>query len=280
MVSRLSASPVPTAFGDKYLVYTTYPNGYPLLEMSEQQAEMVLHKAKPDTPINRDKYVYGRTRWHGREVGVVVFPLVEDDSRAIDGILQDPNIQEFEKDTKINDMMPGLIAKDTGAFHVYDLSLNQLVSNPEQRHLQGEAHKLDDDMEEDELEDLQEDEAGGDQQSAASTLPNALPPPPPPPPASNDLALAPPPPVAAPASGYSVYYANPAAAVPSPFTAMAMPAAWITAPPGYPTTATAPAMDPAWVAALLQSPLPAPAYPTLHAQHSGRSRQAGVVPLQ
>jgi hypothetical protein len=144
------APPQPT-FGNKYLVFTNFPNGYPLLDMTEQEAEGVLHRTNPGVPITRDQYVYGRTRWNGREVGVVVFPLQEEDSQAIDSILNDPQLQPFTKDDKVNDLMPDLIGHDQGKIFVYDRALNELVRDPDAIIRRHQFHALSDDTADDEL---------------------------------------------------------------------------------------------------------------------------------
>jgi hypothetical protein len=143
------APPQPT-FGNKYLVFTNFPNGYPLLDMTEKEAEDVLHRTNPGVPITRDQYVYGRTRWNGREVGVVVFPLKEEDSQAIDSILSDPQLQPFTKDDKVNDLMPELIGHDQGKIFVYDRALNELVRDPDAIIRRHQFHALSDDTADDE----------------------------------------------------------------------------------------------------------------------------------
>lgn len=126
-------------FGDKYLVYSSYPNGYPVLEMTEKTAEKVLKKVNPSLSIDRNQYVYGRTQWHSQTVGSLIFPLREDDSRTIDGILDNPGIDQTEKDVRINQLMPELFSKDTGETHVYDLSINEVIQHPDKALLLGEA---------------------------------------------------------------------------------------------------------------------------------------------
>jgi len=140
-------------FGNKYLVFTNFPNGYPLQEMTETEAEDVLHRTNPGVPVTRDQYVYGRTRWNAREVGVVVYPLQEDDSQTIDSILNDPQLQTFSKDDKVNDLMPGIIEHDQGKIFVYDRSLSQLIRDPEAIINRHQFHALSDDSTDDEPAD-------------------------------------------------------------------------------------------------------------------------------
>lgn len=142
--------PVPPAFGNKYLVFTSFPNGFPLLDITEKQAEDVLHRTNPGVPITRDQYVYGRTRWNGRDVGVVVYPLQEADSQAIDSILSDPQVPVFTKDDAINNLMPSIIGHDKGKVFVYDRSLDELVRDPETLINAHPFHALGDDRNDDE----------------------------------------------------------------------------------------------------------------------------------
>lgn len=116
-------------FGDKYLVYSTYPSGFPLYNIDESTAEKVLHSANPGVSIDRSRYLYGRTEVDGQTVGAIIYPLHQKDRESVMGVLSDPNYTEEQKDSKINEMMPNLMKKEKGPTRIYDLSQEQLVLN-------------------------------------------------------------------------------------------------------------------------------------------------------
>ena len=116
-------------FGSKILVYSSYPNGAPVLDLNEDQVETILHTAFPGLAISKNDYVYGRTHWHDKLVGTIVYPLLESDSRDVDSVLNDPNLKDYEKDLRVNNMLPKVMAHDLGGYAVYDLSRAEFIQN-------------------------------------------------------------------------------------------------------------------------------------------------------
>lgn len=116
-------------FGDRYLIYSGYPNGFPVYDIDESTAELVLKRFNPSERIDPDRYVFGRTYWKNHMVGAIVYPIKEEDTRSLRAVLNDPQLTQDQKDDLINERVGDLMAKDHGDIYVYDLGQGQIVLN-------------------------------------------------------------------------------------------------------------------------------------------------------
>jgi hypothetical protein len=107
------------------------------MDLSEEQAETILHDAFPGIAINKQDYVYGRTQWHNQPVGVIIYPLLREDQRSLESVFNASNLLPEQKDQRINDMLPSLMAHDPGGYAVYDLNSREFIRDPE--HVQAQV---------------------------------------------------------------------------------------------------------------------------------------------
>lgn len=118
------------AFGTKYLIFTRFPDGYPVLDIQRAEAEELITRSYPGAALTKDMFAYGRGKWNGRDVGVVLYPLNEVVRRELQTILHNPYIDSARLENEINHRFPQWIAKDRGEVMVFDRSLDRFITQP------------------------------------------------------------------------------------------------------------------------------------------------------
>jgi hypothetical protein len=118
------------AFGTKYLIFSRFPDGYPVLDIKPEEAEELITLSNPGVPLTKEMYSYGRGKWNGRDVGVVLYPLNEVVRRELQTIKHNPTIDSARLDNEINHRFPSWIAQDQGEVMVFDRSLDRFITQP------------------------------------------------------------------------------------------------------------------------------------------------------
>jgi hypothetical protein len=126
--------------GVTILAFSSYPNGFPVLDLDEKAAKKMAQKALPSVTIEDRRLLFGRTKWQGRTVGAVVYPISEQDVRHVQNILENTQLSDYERNTKVNNFMPTVMAKDSGQTRIYDLQRDKLLTPEEAQELSKVGH--------------------------------------------------------------------------------------------------------------------------------------------
>ena len=126
--------------GVTILAFSSYPNGFPVLDLDEKTAKKIAGKALPSVSIEQKRLLFGRTKWEGRTVGAVVYPISEQDIRQVQNIQNDSRLSDYERNMKINDYMPTVMSKDTGATRIFDIQRDKLLGIQEAEDLSKVGH--------------------------------------------------------------------------------------------------------------------------------------------
>jgi hypothetical protein len=118
------------AFGTKYLIFTRFPDGYPVRDIKPEEAEELITLSNPGVPLTKEMYTFGRGKWNGRDVGVVLYPLNEVVRRELQTIKSNPYIDGARLENEINHRFPDWIAQDQGEVMVFDRSLDRFITQP------------------------------------------------------------------------------------------------------------------------------------------------------
>ena len=140
-VEAITASPaIPLRSGVTILAFSSYPNGFPVLDLDDKTAKKMVAKALPSISVEEKRLLFGRTKWEGRTVGAVVYPISEQDVRQVQNIMNDSRLSNYERNMKINDYMPIVMAKDTGRTRIFDIQRNKLLGIQEAEDLAKVGH--------------------------------------------------------------------------------------------------------------------------------------------
>ena len=126
--------------GVTILAFSSYPNGFPVLDLDEKIAKKMVEKALPSVSVEEKRLLFGRTKWQGRTVGAVVYPISEQDIRQVQNIMNDSRLSDYERNMKVNDYMPTVMAKDTGATRIFDIQRDKLLGIQEAEDLSKVGH--------------------------------------------------------------------------------------------------------------------------------------------
>ncbi len=126
--------------GVTVLAFSSYPNGFPVLDLDEKTAKKMVEKALPSVSVEQKRLLFGRTKWEGRTVGAVVYPISEQDIRQVQNILNDSRLSDYERNMKINDYMPTVMSKDTGGTRIFDIQRDKLLGIQEAEDLAKVGH--------------------------------------------------------------------------------------------------------------------------------------------
>lgn len=143
--TTLAVTPITPALpanrtGVTILAFSSYPNGFPVLDLDEKAAKKMAQKALPSVPIEERRLLFGRTKWQGRTVGAVVYPMSEQDVRHVQNILANTQLSDYERNTKVNNFMPTVMAKDAGQTRIFDLQRDKLLTPEEAQELSKVGH--------------------------------------------------------------------------------------------------------------------------------------------
>ncbi len=143
--TALAVTPITPALpanrtGVTILAFSSYPNGFPVLDLDEKAAKKMAQKALPSVPIEERRLLFGRTKWQGRTVGAVVYPMSEQDVRHVQNILANTQLSDYERNTKVNNFMPTVMAKDAGQTRIFDLQRDKLLTPEEAQELAKVGH--------------------------------------------------------------------------------------------------------------------------------------------
>jgi hypothetical protein len=126
--------------GVTILAFSSYPNGFPVLDLDDKTAKKMVNKALPSVSVEEKRLLFGRTKWQGRTVGAVVYPISEQDIRQVQNIMNDSRLSDYERNMKVNDYMPTVMAKDTGATRIFDIQRDKLLGIQEAEDLSKVGH--------------------------------------------------------------------------------------------------------------------------------------------
>ncbi|MCS6266213.1 MAG: hypothetical protein H2174_01470 [Vampirovibrio sp.] len=126
--------------GVTILAFSSYPNGFPVLDLDDKTAMKMVEKALPSVSVEEKRLLFGRTKWQGRTVGAVVYPISEQDIRQVQNIMNDSRLSDYERNMKVNDYMPTVMAKDTGSTRIFDIQRNKLLGLQEAEDLSKVGH--------------------------------------------------------------------------------------------------------------------------------------------
>jgi len=126
--------------GVTILAFSSYPNGFPVLDLDDKTAKKMVEKALPSVSVEEKRLLFGRTKWQGRTVGAVVYPISEQDIRQVQNIMNDSRLSDYERNMKVNDYMPTVMAKDTGVTRIFDIQRNKLLGLQEAEDLSKVGH--------------------------------------------------------------------------------------------------------------------------------------------
>jgi len=112
-------------------VFTRFPNGYPVLDITKEEAGKVIQLDHPNLPLHDEQYAHGRADWGGQDVGLVLYPLPTSSQRQLAMIKNDPFLFDSRREDVTNHYLSGWLKEDTGDTFVFDRSLQQLIPSPE-----------------------------------------------------------------------------------------------------------------------------------------------------
>jgi hypothetical protein len=131
--------------GTTILVYSNFPNGNPIDQLSQKQVYDIMKDSLPGTIIDPTHMVYGRVQNENKvDVGAIVYPITESQYRTVQSTVQANKGDVFKTEEDINKrLLPAFIKKDMKGGQnppmIYDMSRKRTLFPEEIKQLSGDT---------------------------------------------------------------------------------------------------------------------------------------------